>query len=355
MNIKKLSYIGFLILLILTFAAPANAQSDTLRLLFIGNSHTYYNNLPHLFAYLAQSGGYPVVVDSNTPPGYALEGHCTNPITLAKIAQGGWDYVILQEQSLYPVIDFYRYGSMYPAARHLDSLITNVGARTALYMTWGWRGGGQHEVNGHYSIPFVDYFQMQDTLTAAYVMLADQISALLLPAGCAWARAMRTDTTLDLWQPDNYHPKLEGSYIAACVFYATFFHQSPVGLTYTAGLNPDSAAFFQLMAEQTVLGIEDEHGNRPITFELAQNYPNPFNLSTTISFELPQAGFVNLAICNILGQRIRTLFTGNLTGGHHRVIWDGNNDSGDNVAGGIYFYRLRSGESAQARSMTLLK
>jgi hypothetical protein len=355
MNLKKSGFIIWLILFVLMLAAAASAQTDTLRLLFIGNSHTYYNNLPHLFANLAQSGGYPVVVDSNTPPGYTLEGHCSNPITLSKIAQGGWDYVILQEQSLYPVIDFYRYGSMYPAARHLDSLISSVGARTALYMTWGWRGGGQHDVNGHYSIPFVDYFQMQDTLTAAYVMLADQLSALLLPAGCAWARAMRTDTTLDLWQPDNYHPKLEGSYIAACVFYATFFHQTPLGLTYTAGLDPDSAAFFQLMAEQTVLGIEDEPGNRPITFELQQNYPNPFNSSTIIKYTLPQDSKVTLKVFDILGQEITTLENSYQHFGLNSITWDGKDKNDQAVSSGIYFYKIQAGDISQTKRLSFLK
>ncbi|HBZ02178.1 MAG TPA: hypothetical protein DEO84_12750 [candidate division Zixibacteria bacterium] len=341
MKIKNVRFNVKLILCLFLLAASAQAQNDTLKVLFIGNSHTYYNNLPGMFELLAQSGGHPVMADSNTPGGYALEGHRNNAITLAKIAQGGWDYVVLQEQSLYPVIDFYRYGSMYPSAVYLDSLIRAHGGHTALYMTWGWRGGGQHDLNGHYSVPFVDYFQMQDTLTAAYVMLNNMLSSTILPAGCAWARAMRAQTTLDLWQPDNYHPKLEGSYIAACVFYAIFFHQSPVGLSYTAGLQPESALFFQQMADQTVNINEPEYV--PSSYQLLQNYPNPFNAATTLRLSSPIDA--EIGIYDIAGRRVAMLHAkdGN-------AVWDASSYSS-----GIYFARAQSGVKGQSIKLVLLK
>jgi hypothetical protein len=342
MKNRKINLITALIFLL--FAVSAQAQNDTLRVLFIGNSHTYFNNLPHMFAFLSQSGGYAVEVDSNTPGGYTLEGHCTNQTTLDKINQGGWDFVVLQEQSAYPTIDFYRYGSMYPAARHLDSLIIQHGEHTALYMTWGWRGGGQRDIDGHYSVPFVDYFQMQDTVTAAYVMLRDILSSVLLPAGNAWARAMRTDTTLDLWSPnDNYHPNLMGSYLAACVFYATFFHQSPIGLSYTAGLTRQQADFFQLMADQTVSSIGNEVAYVPSSFELLQNYPNPFNGRTTIN--LNRAENVQIGIFDIDGRLITTLSTEN-----GNAVWDASD-----LSSGLYFARLTNGQSSNAIKMVLLK
>ncbi len=329
----------------------AQAQNDTLRVLFIGNSHTYTNNLPHMFAFLAGSGGYPVVVDSNTPSGYTLEGHCSNQITLDKINRGGWDFVVLQEQSAYPTIDYYRYGSMYPAARHLDSLINQQGCHTALYMTWGWRGGGQRQINGYVSVPFVDYFHMQDTVTAAYVMLNDILSSTLVPAGCSWARAMRTDTTLDLWSAnDNYHPNLMGSYLAACTFYAVFFHQSPVGLTYTAGLSPDRALFFQQMADQTVGIADDESGNRPELADLLINYPNPFNISTTIHYSLPECEYVNLDIYSILGQKVASLSDGLEQAGEHKLVWDA---SGQPT--GVYFARLSTDDGSRSIKLILLK
>jgi hypothetical protein len=344
MNIKFPKFLALSFAYLLILAVSAKAQNDTLRVLFIGNSHTYYNNLPGMFTLLARSGGWPVVADSNTPSGYALEGHMSNPVTLAKINQGGWDYVILQEQSLYPVIDFYRYGSMYPSATYLDSLIRAHGGRTALFMTWGWRGGGQHDQGGHYSIPFVDYFQMQDTMTAAYVMLNNMLSSTLVPAGCAWSRAMRTDTTLDLWQPlDDYHPNLMGSYLAACVFYATFFHQSPIGLTYTAGLTPEQAAFFQSIADQTVNVYDDMHESKPASFQLLQNYPNPFNVTTTL--RLSRHVDAEIDIYDITGRRIAWLHA---KGGNG--IWDASGFSS-----GLYFARVEGCDISKSIKLMLLK
>ena len=266
--------------------SPLQAQDDTLRVLFIGNSHTYMNDVPALFANLSQSGGHVVVTDMSAPGGYSLEQHTADATTLSKIAQGTWDYVVLQEQSQYPVIEYCRDSSMCPAARLLDSLIHFYSEQTALYMTWGWRDGGQHTINGHSSPVFRDYFHMQDSVTAAYIRIADELEALLLPAGNAWALAKTLDSALELWQIDGYHATLKGSYLAACVFYATFFHQSPQGLTYTGGLTQEDAEFLQYCADSTVLDIESQPEQMHEAFELLPNYPNPFNASTTIEYSI---------------------------------------------------------------------
>ncbi|MCG3157584.1 MAG: hypothetical protein DKINENOH_04219 [bacterium] len=83
-------------------------------------------------------------------------------------------------------------------------------------------------------------------------------------------------------------------------------------------------------------------------FELAPNYPNPFRFSTAIVFFLPQPARVELAIFNLLGQRVRTLLEENRNSGNHRVYWNGRDDAGQPVAGGVYYYRLRAGNVSQA-------
>jgi len=96
-------------------------------------------------------------------------------------------------------------------------------------------------------------------------------------------------------------------------------------------------------------------GYGPTTFELLGNYPNPFNATTTISYSLPQNAEVNLVIYNVAGQKVRTVIEGNQSAGIHSLVWDGRNDSGQPVASGIYFYRLKAGELTSTRRMTLLK
>jgi hypothetical protein len=83
---------------------------------------------------------------------------------------------------------------------------------------------------------------------------------------------------------------------------------------------------------------------------LSQNYPNPFNASTTISYSLPQAGPLELAIYNIAGQRVATLFEGTQEAGEHRVVWDARN-----APSGVYFYRLVAGGECETKRMLLLK
>ena len=93
----------------------------------------------------------------------------------------------------------------------------------------------------------------------------------------------------------------------------------------------------------------------PGQFELTQNFPNPFNPTTVIPFALPGDMHVRLAIYNILGQQIRTLVDGPMHSGFHRLMWNGHNDRGRQVAAGVYFYLLEAGPFRQTRKMTLVK
>ena len=93
----------------------------------------------------------------------------------------------------------------------------------------------------------------------------------------------------------------------------------------------------------------------PTSYALEQNIPNPFNPSTTIKYQLPEAGEVNLIIYNLLGQQVRTLVKETLEAGFQSVVWDGKDDVGRQVASGIYIYRLQAGSFSQAQRMMLLK
>jgi hypothetical protein len=244
-------------LLVLVLATVARAD-DSLRVLFVGNSHTYVNDLPGLFAGLSGAGGRPVRTDASTFGGYSLEDHTKTQATLDKIAQDSWSYVVLQEQSIIPTIDYWRYNSMYPASRRLDSLIKLQGAKTACYMTWGWKYGGQHSYGDSLSPDFRDYFEMQESVRTAYEGIADELSATLVPVGMAFARARLIDSLVDLWQVDSCHATLEGTYLGACVFYAVLYQASPAGLGYYGGLDSATARFCQEIAWQAVSVVTPE-------------------------------------------------------------------------------------------------
>jgi hypothetical protein len=117
-----------------------------------------------------------------------------------------------------------------------------------------------------------------------------------------------------------------------------------------------------VLADQkaALIPVGGEGPSVPTAFELNQNYPNPFNPSTTIRFTLPsqqEAGALNttLKIYNVLGELVKTLVDESMAPGTHDVIWDGKDESGSQVASGIYFYRLRSGDFQDAKKMVMMK
>jgi len=100
--------------------------------------------------------------------------------------------------------------------------------------------------------------------------------------------------------------------------------------------------------------VEDDPNDARQAFKLRQNYPNPFNPSTTISFELYKAGYVELSVYNVLGRNVRTLIDRRCEPGMHSITWDGLDDGGGNVAAGIYLYRLHSSDRYETKRMLLI-
>ncbi len=94
----------------------------------------------------------------------------------------------------------------------------------------------------------------------------------------------------------------------------------------------------------------------PTKFELRQNFPNPFNPNTHMIFSLPQDNKVTLEVYNLLGQKVRSLINNvNFRTGYHTVEWDGKNDAGENVASGMYVFRLISGKEINMKKGILLR
>ena len=93
----------------------------------------------------------------------------------------------------------------------------------------------------------------------------------------------------------------------------------------------------------------------PDVFALYTNYPNPFNPVTTIAYDLAKAKKVELAVYNVLGQKIRTLVNDNRSIGRHIAIWDGKDDAGVPVTSGIYFYKIVAGDFVKSHKMALVK
>ena len=143
---------------------------------------------------------------------------------------------------------------------------------------------------------------------------------------------------------------------AGVVFASGFLSPARTDSAFTLILTTPSGYNVELPAATTALAADDEIGISPLTFELNQNYPNPFNPTTTIGFQLSNPGNVVIKIFDINGRLVKAFNQTGLNSGSHSVIWNGTNQAGQYVAGGLYLYSLSSGDNSSAiRKMTLVK
>jgi hypothetical protein len=216
----------------------ALARSDRigLRVLFVGNSLTAGNSMPALVHQLAEGddGARPIFSVQYAAGNWTLRQASEDDGLTALLNEVRWDVVVLQENSRVASFSPYRPEDMYPFAQALDRKIAAVGARTVLFMTWGFREGGFEDMQAH--------------LALGYSNLAAELDVALAPVGLAWAEARRRDPEVELWTSDGRHPSLSGSYLAACVFYALLSDRDPSRSQFTAGLEPSEARFLQGVA-----------------------------------------------------------------------------------------------------------
>jgi hypothetical protein len=235
-------------------SALACGNGECTRVLFLGNSYTYVNDLPSTFAQLAGSGGHPVKVASVANGGETLAEHASSSESLDKIAAEHWSYVVLQEQSETPATWAGRV-SMYPAIRALDGDVESGGAIPMLFITWAHRDGlPQAGLAG--------YDAMQKQIDDAYLAIAREQQVPVSPVGFAWSAVRQDHPEISLWADDGSHPNQAGTYLAACVFYASIFRQSPNGLRYHGGVGDEQASVLQDEASRLVLDHASQWGLR---------------------------------------------------------------------------------------------
>lgn len=226
-------------------------------IVFLGNSYTYANDLPGTFKALAESGGFTPAIVELSDGGYHLSYFADPEDELGAqfyqiVDEYPLDYVILQEQSRLPTMKEGVLNEMFPAARTLDEMIKKAGGQTVFLMTWAYKNGDDLTEYGIDTVTTRN--EMQTQLAESYTGIADELGALLSPAGIAFVRCADANPDIELWdQEDNMHPTPAGTYLAACTLYATLFNQSPSGLTYISDLDAETAAILQQTAADLVL------------------------------------------------------------------------------------------------------
>lgn len=226
-------------------------------ILFLGNSFLFVNDLPSVFAALSESGGFKANVQEFSEGGYHLS-YFADPLdelgALSQEALKGqkWDYVVLQEQSRIPTDAVMVEEETIPAVKKLDEMIKEAGGQTAFLMTWAYKNGDDLNQYGIDSVTTRE--EMQTQIAESYIKMAKEVDGLLSPAGIAFIRCAKDNPDIELWdEEDDMHPTLEGTYLAACTLYATLYHKSPVGLSYTAEIDADTAKILQQTAADAVL------------------------------------------------------------------------------------------------------
>lgn len=225
--------------------ALARSDRPGLRVLFVGNSFTFRNSLPALVHELAAGdpGATPIFAVEYAAGGWSLHQANKDKGLDKLLREVHWDVVVLQEKSWLLSLPEERWRrATYPAARDLHDKITAAGARTVLFMTWGYVRGDRRDE------PHDTYAAMQARLADGYSKLGSELGAQVAPAGLAWAEALRREPRLDLWAGDGQHPARLGSYLAACVFYAMLSGREPAQSRFTAGIQPAQARLLQQVA-----------------------------------------------------------------------------------------------------------
>ena len=227
-----------------------NWAQDTTQVLFIGNSYTQVNDLPTLFSELALSKGKHPFVDTKANGGFSFQSHVNDPMTFSKILEKKWNYVVLQAQSQEPSFPYSQVTTAtLPFAKILSDSIyaNNYCSQPLYYMTWGRQNGDPQwdSIN--------TFYKMNDRLRAGYMRFMEASEASVAPVGVAWRYVRDNYPAINLYSSDGSHPSLEGSYLAACVFYAAIYRETPVNATYFSSVLPSTAAILQNAAALVVL------------------------------------------------------------------------------------------------------
>jgi hypothetical protein len=257
------------LMFVLIAVSSVMIAQDTLRVCFIGNSYTAVNNLPSLVQQCASSAGKAIVTSSNTPGGYTFAQHVNNASSMGLIQQGNWDFVVLQEQSQTPSFPIGQVETQcFPYAAQLNDSIEKYSrcGETVFYQTWGRQNGDASNCPNW--PPVCTYEGMDSLLRLRYQMMADDNEALVSPVGACW-RYIRTNyPDFNLYNADQSHPALFGSYVGALCFYATFFNESPDAVTFTAGLTAQEVAIAKEAVNTVLVGDWEEWNIGDFAFQV---------------------------------------------------------------------------------------
>jgi len=229
---------------------PAVPDSTSMNILFIGNSITYYNDMPTIFRNMANASGKNINVEKWVQGGVILGYFALNANAEQIINQKKWDYVILQDGDyhiIYPE-DHPRLAGYVYTLRNLI-LKNNPNTKILFHLLHALKDGITHD-NVYY-----DYTTFTQKIIEGTKAFARYANLTLAPVGIAWNYIVVNKPSINLYDSDGMHPSYAGSYLIASVYYSAIFKQSSVGNAYIGSLSSENARIIQTKASETVLNF----------------------------------------------------------------------------------------------------
>ena len=240
-------------------------EDKYIRVLFLGNSLMFFNDMPSLFRNLAEKAGKELYVDSVTRGSATISdfAHSYTDVgaqAYPKLLGERWDYVIIEPSRRITPYENTTYNAELQAAKVLQNMAKNAGAEILLYCVWGNNDGTLTEYNATNPTSMIkgqvhyDYTRKMHTefLKSVSTRFSEELGGVgVIDAGYAFENSIAEYPNINLYDSDNRHPSLEGSYLAAACVYATIYKQSPENIGFTGG----TTLYFEMqkMARVTVL------------------------------------------------------------------------------------------------------
>ena len=230
-----------------------------LSVLFIGNSYTYYNNMPTMiFEEIAVAAGYEPYVISITCGGHSLYQHADiyNPYGMKVAIQLSpkniymYDYVVLQEQSMRPATD--DVATFYDAVRDLAARARSIEATPVLYSTWGRRSDSTYLTESGLTNETMTW-----KLAASYTAIGEELDIPVGYVGLAFYEVYTGDSGIELYDSDATHPSYAGSFLAAMTLFAKMTGVDPTTVDYNGDLSAENAAVLKQAAKNAVFNTPE--------------------------------------------------------------------------------------------------
>lgn len=321
-------------ILALFATSSVTAQSEPLKILFIGNSYTHMNNMPRMFEKISKEAGMNVIVEKSALSGASFHVHSQRKDMFQAINKRNWDYIILQGYSRELTFEpNYLDTATIPYLSQIIDTIYKKNACTNLlfYMTWGYEDGFQEreEVNS--------FDKMADKIDSGYCYLSEKYDVPIVPVGRVW-RDVKALGAMDLYDKDRAHPSKHGSFLIASTFFEAIFgfsSKADVGILQESDARKiresvsevlsEKRAFYKLDRIQIDLEATtiDTVSEQKMVVKYAVNYPNAKSVlwtfengKTSNSFsgihELKQYGKHNVKLDIVTGCGFKRTYTRDL-------------------------------------------